>query len=101
MATVRDLSGNGPVNLDSFEPDSQSALIISRRFVAITPSDTVDLTRVARGVYVGVGGDIAVMGEKDSAAVTFKNCATGSILPIRVKRVMSTNTTATNLVSLY
>jgi len=101
MATTRDLSGNGAQTPDSFEPDSQNALIISRRFAAITPSDTVDLSRVTRGIYVGVSGDVAIIGEKDNAAVTFKNAAAGSILPVRAKRVMSTNTTATNLVSLF
>jgi hypothetical protein len=33
--------------------------------------------------------------------VTFVGVAAGSVLPIRVARVNSTNTTATNIVALY
>lgn len=68
---------------------------------AITLSDTVDVTPIPRGVWVGVGGDVALMAMGDSAAVTLKNVPSGSYLPIRAKRVMVTNTSATNLVAWY
>lgn len=68
---------------------------------AITLSDTVDLSPIPRGVWVGVGGDVTLMAMGDSASVTLKNVPTGSYLPIRAKRVYTTNTTATNLVSLF
>lgn len=63
--------------------------------VAVTPSDTVEQNLSA--LYIGGGGDVAVKG-LSGTAVTFKNVAAGTILPIVVNRVMSTNTTATSIV---
>ena len=66
---------------------------------AITPSDTVNIA-LTRAVYVGGSGDIvAIMG--DGAKVTFAGAVAGSVLPLRVTRINSTDTTATNLVALY
>lgn len=66
---------------------------------AITPHDSTNFTEECRGIYVGVGGDIVVVTQNDDA-VTYKNAQSGSIIPIRAKRVNSTSTTATNLVGL-
>lgn len=67
----------------------------------VTPHDTNELTKVSRALYVGVGGDVAVQMYDTGTAIVFKNVPTGTILPIRIKRVNSTSTTATNMVSLY
>ena len=66
---------------------------------AITPSDTVDFTRPARGIYIGVSGDVVVI-TPENTAVTFKNAAAGSVLPVEAIRVNATLTTATDLVGL-
>jgi hypothetical protein len=52
-------------------------------------------------VYVGTAGNVALMAVGDSAAVTFTAVPAGTILPIRIKRVMSTNTTASTIVAIY
>lgn len=71
------------------------------KYVAITHGDTsasdIPLTR---SVYVGVGGNITAVGA-DDVAILFKGATTGSILPIRVKRINATGTAATDLVALY
>ena len=67
---------------------------------AITPSDSTDFAQVTRGVYVGGAGDVAAV-MSDGTVVTFVGALAGSVLPIRAKRVNSTNTTATSLVGLY
>lgn len=71
---------------------------------AVTPSDTVDVSRHSRyyprALYVGGGGDISVVTPDDSTAL-FRAAAAGSILPVQVKRVNSTGTTATSLLALY
>ena len=67
---------------------------------AVTPSDTVDLTSVARGLYVGVAGNVNVV-MPDGATVLFANAGSGTILPVNVRRVMATSTTATSIVALY
>ena len=51
-------------------------------------------------LYVGVGGDVRV----DTAGgddVTFVGLLAGSFVPVQVKKVYSTNTTATNIVALW
>jgi hypothetical protein len=74
----------------------------ARNAAAITPSDTVDLTSPTRGLYVGVSGDVvAIMADDGTTSVTFTGLAAGVVHPLRVKRVKSTGTTATNIVALY
>lgn len=66
---------------------------------SVTPNDSTDI-RPTRGLYTGSGGAIAV----DMAlgtTITFSNVLAGTILPIQVKRVYSTGTTATGIVALY
>lgn len=70
------------------------------RLVAVTPSNSTDLTG-ARGVYVGGAGNLALIAIGDSAAVTLAAVGAGTIIPVRISRVMSTNTTATDIVAIY
>ena len=57
-----------------------------------------------RGLYVGSGGDISVemfgAGLND-ATVVFVAVPTGTLLPISITRVNSTNTTAASLVAIW
>ena len=79
-------------------PNNMSAP--ARSAVAITPSDVTDLTDVCRGVYVGGAGNVAAV-MLTGEVVTFVGATAGTTIPIRVKRINSTNTTATGLVALY
>lgn len=67
---------------------------------AVTPSDSVNLTQTARALYVGGFGNISLVTAAGST-VTFSNVQTGTILPVRVRRVNSASTTATNIVAIY
>lgn len=66
----------------------------------ITPSDSDELSYVTRGVTVTGAGtmkvDFADMGENISVYAS-----PGSPLPIRIKKVYSTGTTATGIVGLF
>lgn len=64
---------------------------------AVTPHNTNTIKATA--LYVGGAGNVAVTME-DGSQVTFTGVAAGSVLPIRVLRVHSTNTTATNIIGL-
>lgn len=67
---------------------------------AVTPSNTVDLAQVTRGIYVGVSGDLKV----DMVAggtVIFVDLAAGMIHPIAAKRIYQTGTDATSIIGLY
>lgn len=69
--------------------------------VAVTPADGSDLSLApTRGLYIGVSGDVKVDMLGGDTAITFKAAPVG-VLPIRVKRVYSTGTTATNILALY
>lgn len=70
------------------------------RAVAVTKSDTTRLD-TTRGVWVGGAGDLAVIFAGDTAAVTLVGVNAGTLLPIQVIKVMSTNTSASDIVALY
>lgn len=67
---------------------------------AVTPNDNADLGYVSRALYIGVTGDVVVNMVGIGTPITFKAVPVG-ILPIRAARVLSTGTTATNIVSLW
>jgi hypothetical protein len=66
---------------------------------AVTPSDSTDLLIVSRALFVGSGGNIAVV-MASGAAVTFTGVLTGAILPVRVSRVKATGTTASSITAI-
>lgn len=76
----------------------------------VTTSDTTLLTGV-RGLYIGTGGNIAVVTSEAyrRAAITgvaatpvvFSNMPSGSFLGLHVYKVMATSTTASNIVAMY
>lgn len=68
--------------------------------VAHTKSDTVSLGAQANAVYVGTGGTVTVL-LADATTVQFTNVANGTILPIRLVRVNSTGTSASDFVALF
>lgn len=72
----------------------------ARGFSACTPSDATLVT--CKALYVGTAGNIALSTSSDTAAVTFTAVPAGSIIPVELLngRVMSTNTTASNIVLL-
>ena len=68
---------------------------------AVTPADGSDLANPARALFVGGAGAVKVDMVGGTTAVTLTGVVAGSVLPIRVSRVYSTGTTATNIVALY
>lgn len=66
---------------------------------AVTPSDSTILP-TTRALYIGGSGDVSVV-MAYGTTVTFTALLAGSILPVQVKQVRATNTTATNLIALY
>jgi len=86
--------------IDKFQSNQDGLSDPCDNAFAITPSNSTDFDYVTRGIYVGGAGNIAAV-MLDGSVVTFVGATAGSILPIRVSRVNSTNTTATNLVGIY
>lgn len=69
----------------------------SRAF-SVTPADS-DMAQSARAVYIGTGGDMKVT-TVGGDVVTFTNLSAGSLMPVSVKRIWSTGTTASGIVGL-
>lgn len=73
----------------------------SGAFETVTPSDSVNFTKgVSRGLYIGGAGNLVAVAADDTTA-TFTAVPAGTVLPIKVKRVNSTSTTATAIVALF
>ena len=67
---------------------------------AVTAHDTTEFATVSRAIYVGGAGNVAAV-MADGTVLTFVGVQAGTLLPIRCKRINSTNTTATSMVALY
>ena len=73
----------------------------------VTPADGADIPNGGRciGIYVGTAGDLAVRfdgrPDSDSETTTFVGVPAGAVIPARIRRVMNTNTDASDLVALY
>lgn len=85
---------------DKFKRATKTIDSVAESGFDITPNDGEDLPKATRSVYVGTGGDLTCILVADSSAVTFKNVVGGSILPIRVQRVLSNGTSAADIVGL-
>ncbi|MFD1135589.1 spike base protein, RCAP_Rcc01079 family [Paenibacillus urinalis] len=67
---------------------------------AVTPNDSTDLSKVTKGLYIGVSGDVR-MTMADGSVITRKNVAGGMTHPWSIRRVWATGTTATDIVGDY
>lgn len=67
----------------------------ARNGYAVTPSDTA--ANAASGLYIGGAGNVAVT-MAGGALLTHVAVPAGTFMPIQVSKVMSTNTTATNII---
>lgn len=81
--------------------DAATVVKSDTTILTITKSDTTTAQQPTRGLYVGGAGDVAVRMWYSQHVVTFPSVPAGSVLPVTVDRVMSTNTTATNIVALF
>lgn len=71
----------------------------ARNAIAVVTSDTVDLTDHARALYIGSAGNVKV-DTWGGDTVTFNNVPAGTFMPVSVRRVYATGTTASNIVAL-
>lgn len=85
---------------DRFATVTDSPIAPARNLAAVTPNDSTDLAWISKAIYVGVTGDLSVIAEDDTVAVTFTAVPAGTVLPIRARRVMATGTTASSIVNL-
>ena len=84
------------MSLDNFRSNTVEVQSPASDGFAITPHDTNLLTHVTRAIYVGGGGHLNVV-MAGGTTLLFSNVPAGSLLPIRVRQVLATGTTATLL----
>ena len=84
---------------DTYAAHASSLTAPARDGFAITPNDATDLPDVTRALYVGGPGHL-VLTLQAGATLTLSNVPSGSLLPLRVKRILATGTTATAIVGL-
>lgn len=84
-----------------------SNIIQSGRALAVTKSDTIDIPVVNGGytnsgciLYIGGAGNAKVT-TVGGDVVTFKGLTAGSTLQVKVVKLWSTDTTATDVVALW
>lgn len=90
-----------PLTNDTYAQRSVPVNSYARNAAAITKSDSVD--QPYKAIWVGGTGDVVVLminATDDSQTVKFSAVPAGTLLPIQVRRVMSTGTTATLMIGL-
>ena len=85
---------------DPFAKTADSVIAPAADCFDITPSDTDELAKGTKAVFIGVGGDLVIQSVDGTQDVTFRNLTDGSVLPVRLRAVRSTGTTASNLIGL-
>ncbi|MEM7780757.1 MAG: hypothetical protein AAF697_10235 [Pseudomonadota bacterium] len=85
---------------DSFSNTSDSLIASSRDCFSIIPSDTAEITKVTKAIYVGTGGNLVLRLIDSELDVTFANVPSGTILDVRAAFVRATSTTASDIVGL-
>lgn len=78
-------------------PASQLSSLVADTAAAVTTSDTAP--NVFTRLYIGGAGNVAVVTEAGNT-VTFTAVPVGTQLDIRVRQVLATGTTATNIVGM-
>lgn len=84
---------------DAFSDYSRSLTAPLSDGFDITPNDTGELREVTRAVYVGQGGDLAVE-MADGGSIVLRDLKPGVVYPLRLAKVLSTSTTAANVVGM-
>jgi hypothetical protein len=83
---------------DTFRKHTRSLTSPPEHGAVVVPD--ADLCHVTRALYVGGGGNLRVR-LQDGSELTLANVPAGTLIPIRVVRVLATGTSATQIVGLW
>lgn len=87
---------------DPFETHAAGLASPPRHCALVTPSDTDDLTYVARGLSFATAGAVKVTtAGGETVTIPSGALAAGAIHPLCVKKVFSTGTTAASIVAYW
>ena len=85
---------------DPFHDAADSPIAGARAPFAVTPSDSVELPVIPKGLYVGTGGAVTLRGVGGAADVAFRNVPSGTVLDVQARFVRASGTTAADIVAL-
>ena len=85
---------------DRFKDVADSLTSPARDCFAISGDDNADLPQATKAIYVGEGGDIVLRAVGSQTDVTLTNVPSGAILPIRLRAMRVTGTSASNIIGL-
>jgi hypothetical protein len=85
---------------DSFKHYSRSLTSPPEHALAIQPDDAAVLPQVPRALWVGSGGDLAVR-MAGGETVILAGVPAGTLLPVRVARVLASGTTAGDILGFW
>lgn len=88
------------MSVDLFSNYKDSPIAPSGNCFPIVPNDADTLALITKAIYVGQGGDVALIGMQSSEAVIFRNVPSGAILDVRAVAVLAAGTTADHIVGL-
>ena len=83
---------------DEINREQDSQLLPSRKTFPITPSDTVELPEIPKGIYIGTGGDVTLRSLHGTEDVTYRNLGDASYIYVNASYIRQTGTTATNMI---
>lgn len=85
--------------IDRFKNISEQLDSPAQDAFQITPHDTDELAQVTRAIYVGGAGNVNLT-TASGTTIVFSGIPAGTVLPVQVRKVLSTSTTATNIIGL-
>lgn len=88
-----------PAMPDIFDMHSSGLESPASYLAEVTPTDTADLAMASRGINVAQSGAVRVTTIEDTTATL--TVAAGIVMPVRVKKIWATGTTATGIVVMY
>lgn len=82
---------------DPYEDNMPGPGSLGRSGHLVVPSDTTDLTVVAKALVCGASGNVSVIPvlNADDDVVSFANAPVGFVVPFQCRRILATGTTAT------
>lgn len=86
--------------MDTFKSYSSALDSPARDGAALSGNDTADLTYMPRALYIGIGGDLRVE-MAGGQVLTFANVPGGTILPLRISKLLQTGTTARQILGVW
>lgn len=86
--------------MDPFVSTLDSPIAPAQNCFAVTPHDTTTLPLVTKSIYIGLGGDLALLPLRGDTVVIFRNLPDGMILDVRARTILASGTTASDIVGL-